>query len=81
MNLSHPLTFAAGGGDLDRASHLRPDSAALLARADARLLPQWHEKALIELSGERPALPHTENRQPGSNLRGSGITDGIVCHY
>ncbi len=56
MSLSDPLTFAAGGGDLDRASHLRPDSAALLARADARLLPQWHEKALIELSGERPAL-------------------------
>ena len=56
MRLNDPLTFAAGGGDLDRASHLRPGSAALLAQADARLLPQWHEKALIDLRAERPAL-------------------------
>jgi NAD+ diphosphatase len=28
----------------------------LLARPDARLLPQWHDKALIDLSSERPAL-------------------------
>jgi NAD+ diphosphatase len=65
MSLSHPLTFAAGGSDLDRASHLRPDSAALLTRADARLLPQWQEKALIELSGARPALGWVT---PGSGL-------------
>ena len=35
MSLSHPLTFAAGGSSLDRASHLRSDSALLLAQADA----------------------------------------------
>jgi NAD+ diphosphatase len=56
MSLNDPLTFAAGGGELDRASHLRPDSAALLARADARLLPQWQEKPLIDISGSTPAL-------------------------
>ena len=56
MSLSHPLTFAAGGGDLDRASHLRPGSAALLAQAGARLLPLWGDKTLIDLSDERPAL-------------------------
>jgi len=56
MNANRPLTFAAGGGDLDRASHLRPQSAALLTQSDARLLPQWRDKALIDISGERPAL-------------------------
>lgn len=56
MSLRHPLTFAAGGGDLDRASHLRRDSAVLLAGENARLLPQRHEKALIDLSGPCPAL-------------------------
>ena len=56
MSLKHPLTFAAGGGEIDRASHLRVRSAALLAGAGARLLPQWRDKALIELAGECPAL-------------------------
>ena len=56
MNINLPLTFAAGGRDLDRASHLRRDSATLLTQADARLLPQWQDKTLIDLSGERPAL-------------------------
>ncbi|MFQ5565174.1 MAG: NAD(+) diphosphatase [Paracoccaceae bacterium] len=56
MSLSHPLTFAAGGGEIDRASHLRPESAGLLVRSDARLLPQWRDKALISLGAGRPAL-------------------------
>jgi NAD+ diphosphatase len=56
MSLNHPLTFAAGGSEIDRSSHLRAQSADLLARPDARLLPQWRDKALIDLSGERPAL-------------------------
>jgi NAD+ diphosphatase len=56
MSLNDPLTFAAGGAELDRASHLRGQAAALMAGADARLLPQWHDKTLIDLSGERPAL-------------------------
>ena len=56
MSLSDPLTFATGGDALDRAAHLRPESAALLARPEARLLPQWREKALIDLSGPAPAL-------------------------
>ena len=56
MSLNDPLTFAAGGGALDRASHLRPDSATMLASGNARLLPQWREKTLIDISGERPAL-------------------------
>ncbi|HUF86628.1 MAG TPA: NAD(+) diphosphatase [Thermohalobaculum sp.] len=55
MSLSDPLTFATGAGVLDRATHLRPEAAALLADARARLLPQWRERALIELSGPRPA--------------------------
>ncbi|MHA1528987.1 MAG: NAD(+) diphosphatase [Alphaproteobacteria bacterium] len=56
MSLNDPLTFAAGGGEIDRASHLRTQSAELLAGADARLLPQWHDKALIDLRAGRPAL-------------------------
>jgi len=56
MSLSDPLTFAAGGGEIDRASHLRSDCAALLARADARLLPQWQDKSLIDLTDGSPAL-------------------------
>jgi NAD+ diphosphatase len=56
MSLSNPLTFAAGGSDLDRASHLRHESALLLARSDSRLLPQWQDKALIDLTGERPTI-------------------------
>ena len=56
MSLKHPLTFAAGGGELDRASHLRPQAAELLVGGQARLLPQWQEKALIDVSGPRPAL-------------------------
>lgn len=55
MSLSEPLTFATGAGALDRATHLRPEADALIARPEARLLPQWREKALIELSGPRPA--------------------------
>jgi len=56
MSLTDPLTFAAGGGGFDRAAHLRPESTALLARRDARLLPQSQDRALIDLGGERPAL-------------------------
>ncbi len=56
MSLSDPLTFATGGDALDRAAHLRPESAALLRAPDTRLLPQWREKALIDLSGAHPAL-------------------------
>ncbi len=56
MSFSDPLTFAAGGSEIDRSSHLRAQSADLLARPDARLLPQWHDKTLIDLSSERPAL-------------------------
>lgn len=55
MSLSDPLTFATGAGALDRAAHLRPASAELMARPEARLLPQWREKALIDLSGAQPA--------------------------
>ena len=65
MSLSHPLTFAAGGGEIDRAAHLRAQSAELLARPDARLLPQWRDKALIDLSGARQALGWVA---PGSGL-------------
>ncbi len=56
MSLSDPLTFATDGDALDRAAHLRPEAAALLRQPDARLLPQWREKMLIDLSGEHPAL-------------------------
>jgi NAD+ diphosphatase len=56
MSLRDPLTFAAGGGELDRASHLRPGSAELIARQDARLLPQWQDRPLIDISGPQPAL-------------------------
>ena len=55
MSLSNPLTFATGAGALDRAAHLRADARALLARPEARILPQWREKALIDLSGPQPA--------------------------
>ena len=54
MSLSAPLTFATDAGALDRATHLRPESAALIARPEARLLPQWQDRALIDLSGASP---------------------------
>jgi NAD+ diphosphatase len=56
MSLNDPLTFAGGGGALDRASHLRSESAALLAGAKARLLPQWRDKPLVEFADGHPAL-------------------------
>jgi len=56
MSLSDPLTFAAGGGELDRASHLRARCAELLDAPEARLLPQWQDKALIDLAGPQPTL-------------------------
>ena len=56
MSLSDPLTFAAGGGDLDRASHLRAQADAILTGPDARLLPQWRDKVLIDISGPNPVL-------------------------
>ena len=56
MSLKDPLTFAAGGSVLDRASHLRPEAANLLARPDAALLPQWQDKPLIDISGPQPRL-------------------------
>jgi len=31
MSLNDPLTFAAGGGAFDRAAHLRPERAEMLA--------------------------------------------------
>jgi len=56
MSLNDPLTFAAGGADLDRASHLRGEAPELMVQSGARLLPQWHEKTLIDISGQRPEL-------------------------
>lgn len=46
-------TFA--GGDLDRASLLRPRAAALLAEPGARVLPLWRGKPLME-PGPPPRL-------------------------
>ncbi len=56
MSLKDPLTFATGGDALDRAAHLRPESAGMLRRDDARLLPQWQDKPLIDISRPEPAL-------------------------
>lgn len=56
MSLKDPLTFATGGDALDRAAHLRSESAAMLQRDDARLLPQWQDRPLIDVSGPEPTL-------------------------
>lgn len=56
MSLSDPLTFATGAGALDRAAHLRSEAEALLARPEARVVPFWREKPLIDLAGTRPAI-------------------------
>ena len=61
MSLSDPLTFATAAGALDRAAHLRGEAAALMARAAARLVPFWRDKALIDLSGPRPAIGWRES--------------------
>jgi len=70
MSLNDPLTFAAGGGELDRASHLRVEAPRLLAEPKARLLPQYRDKALIDVSGPRPVLGWVE--PSALHLDGSG---------
>jgi NAD+ diphosphatase len=70
MSLNDPLTFAAGGGELDRASHLRVEAPRLLAEPQARLLPQYRDKALIDVSGARPALGWIE--PSAMHLAGAG---------
>ena len=56
MSLSDPLTFATDSGALDRAAHLRGEAETLLGRSEARLVPFWREKALIDVSEERPTI-------------------------
>ena len=48
MQDSESVTFA--GGTLDRAAHLRGDDG-LLNQSDARALPLWHGKPLVDVSG------------------------------
>lgn len=52
MQDNEAVTFA--GGTLDRAAHLRGDDS-LLAQTDARALPIWHGKPLIDLT-DAPVL-------------------------
>lgn len=50
------ITFSAGGGDLDRASHLRAEAHALVRRDDARVLPLAAGRLLIDLATGAPKL-------------------------
>ena len=52
MQDNEAVTFA--GGTLDRAAHLRSDNS-LLTHKEARALPLWHGKPLIDVS-DRPAV-------------------------
>ncbi|MEO1491110.1 MAG: NAD(+) diphosphatase [Pseudomonadota bacterium] len=50
------VTFAAGSGHLDRASHLRDISDDLLRHRRAALLPMYGGKILIDIEKETPRL-------------------------
>lgn len=50
------VTFAAGGGELDRSAHLRDGSDELLRDGCAMLLPLWQEKVLVDLNAKPPRL-------------------------
>ncbi|SFR08938.1 NAD(+) diphosphatase [Poseidonocella sedimentorum] len=54
MRLVDTVTFASAG--LDRAAHLRKQSATLFADAAAGVIAMWRGKPLVQQSGERPAL-------------------------
>lgn len=49
MQDNEAVTFA--GGTLDRAAHLRGDDS-LLANPDARALPLWNGKPLIDVAND-----------------------------
>lgn len=50
------VTFAAGTGQLDRATHLRDRADELLRGEGAAILPVWQEKLLIDLRDREPRL-------------------------
>jgi len=50
------VTFSAGSGQLDRASHLRDISEDLLRHRRAALLPMYGGKLLIDVAQEEPRL-------------------------
>lgn len=47
MSLTIPVTFAAGGRQLDRATHLRGSTRRLLRDPNAQLLPFWDGRPMI----------------------------------
>jgi len=56
MSLYHPVTFAVGGATLDRASHLRDQSARLIRGDTAQLLPFREGKPLVSMGDGWPQL-------------------------
>jgi NAD+ diphosphatase len=56
MSLSHPVTFAAGGGKLDRAAHLRAGSDRLLWSESSLVLPLWEGRPLVSMGDGWPRL-------------------------
>ncbi|WP_068108681.1 NAD(+) diphosphatase [Tropicimonas marinistellae] len=67
MRLAETVTF--GGGGLDRAAHIRRDNDALahlLSTPDARILPMWRSKPLVQ-GGDALVLAPVPDR---SLLRG-----------
>ncbi len=73
-------SYCFQGSDLDRAAHLRLQTAELLGRADARILPIWRGKILV--AGD-PAdrVAWLEPGQPGLGGRAEdtvflGLEDG-----
>lgn len=47
MSLTHPVTFASGGPQLDRAAHLRGATRRLLGDPNALLLPFWRGRPML----------------------------------
>ncbi len=80
-------TFA--GGELDRAGHLRRDDKwyeAQITHADARFLPLWHLKALVNGSGlaDLVWLDYTEiatEREQDACLLLLGLDDKRIPHF
>lgn len=78
------ITFATGTGALDRAAHLRDQSADLMRAAGARLLPLCQGKVLIALDAAGPRLGWVP--AVGAALDGAadgpvflGLSDGTAC--
>lgn len=56
MTETERVTFSAGSGHLDRASHLRDIAGDLVRHRRAALLPMWQGRVLIDIEADAPKL-------------------------